>query len=401
MSALGKGGIRPKAMLLLAAQMASQMGDAGFTVLLLWAVLERTNDKMVVGAAAALNYLPILLFSMVGGMAADRLPRRGLMVGSDALRALLCFSLPLCALAGWDTPWVLAAAGFGLFTASAFFGPARDAYIPFLAKGGDLTATNALIQLSMPVGWLFGPAIVAALLPIASTAKLFSVVGGLFALSALLLLLLPREPVTPRGEKSSAVREFFAGLAACKEDSRLLWLLAITAVDNLFIMGPAVVGTPLLVKEVLGGTGSSYAILEALLALGVFVGIPLTTWLGKRVGQGKILILGIFLDGVTYLPLAFAGELWIVGVAIAFHGISIPLITVTRTSLVQRIAPPEMLGRIFALLQITVLGFTAISSGLTGWIATTVSVPVIFGVISICAALCAPLAWSSKRFREA
>jgi MFS family permease len=387
-------------LVLLGAQIASQMGDAGFTVLLLWAVLERTSDARIVGAAAALNYLPILLFGMAGGLAADRLPRRGLMVASDGIRAALCISLPFLAAAGWDSPWIFAAAGFGLFTASAFFGPARDATIPFLAGKADLAAANAVIQVSVPCGWLFGPALCAALLPFASPVTLFAGMGGLFALSVLLLRFLPAEPVqTPsvRGT-TPAILE---GLVVCFRDARLGWLLVITAADNLFIMGPAIVGTPLFVKEVLGGSGSAYAIMEALLALGVFAGLPLTAWLNRRMGRGKVLILGIFLDGITYLPLLWVESLSVAGLAVGLHGISIPLITVTRTSLVQEVAPPESLGRVFALIQITVLGFTAISSGLTGWAASRVPVPVIFGVIAVAAALCGPAAWLSRKFREA
>jgi MFS family permease len=190
-------------------------------------------------------------------------------------------------------------------------------------------------------------------------------------------------------------------LAVCFRDARLGWLLVITAADNLFIMGPAVVGTPLFVKQVLDGSGSAYAVLEALLALGVFAGLPLTAWLNRRTGRGKVLILGIFLDGITYLPLLWVHSLWAAGLAVCFHGISIPLITVTRTSLVQEVAPPASLGRVFALIQITVLGFTAISSGLTGLAASRVPVPLIFGAIAVAAALCGPAAWLSRKFREA
>lgn len=387
-------------LMLLGAQIASQMGDAGFTVLLLWAVLERTADARIVGAAAALNYLPILLFGMLGGLAADRLPRRGLMIASDSVRAVLCFALPPLALAGWDSPWVLAAAGFGLFTASAFFGPARDATIPYLARGADLASANAVIQVSVPCGWLFGPALCASLLPFASPVTLFAGMGALFALSALLLRFLPAEPVQPHATQagSSALLE---GLRACLSDARLGWLLVITAVDNLFIMGPAIVGTPLFVKQVLNGSGSAYALMEALLALGVFAGLPLTAWLNARVGRGKVLILGIFLDGITYFPLLWVKSIWAAGLAVGLHGISIPLITVTRTSLVQEVAPPASLGRVFALIQVTVLGFTAISSGLTGAVAAHVPVPTIFGVIAVCAALCGPAACLSQKFREA
>ncbi len=388
-------------MALVWAQMASQMGDAAFSVLLIWAVVERTESKFVVGAVAMLNYLPILLFGMAGGVAADRLPRRGLMIASDAARASICVLLVIAGWMGIATPWVLAAAGFGLFTASAFFNPARDAYIPSLAEDRDLVKANSLIQTSVQVGWLFGPALCAAFLKWMPAVQLFACAGALFLVSVFFLLGLRRTAAAERRPASSGAAQLFEGISVAWGDVRLRWLMVITAVDNLFIMGPAIVGTPLLVKNVLHGSGQSYAMMEALLALGVFAGLPITIWLNRRAGQGRIIIAGIFLDGITYLPLLWAGNLWSAGVAVALHGISIPLITVTRTSLVQRIAPPLQLGRVFALINITVLGFTAISSGLTGLVATALPVNVIFGVIAVAAALCGPIAWTSRKFREA
>jgi len=386
---------------LLWAQMASQMGDAAFSVLLLWAVLERTDSRLVLGAAATLNYLPILLFGMVGGLAADRLPRRGLMIASDALRALLCLGLPLLGLAGLVNPWVLASAGFLLFTASAFFSPARDAYIPSLVSERDLVVANSTIQTSVPIGWLVGPALCLVFLKWVAPVPLFALVGALFLLSVFFLVRLAPQPMPEGAAPASGFGEVFRGLAIAWKDVRLRWLLVITAADNLFIMGPAVVGTPLLVKDHLGGSGAHYALMEALLALGALVGLPLTLALSRRMGQGRLIILGIILDGLTYLPLLWVTSLWGAGLAIALHGVSIPMITVTRASLIQRLAPPEALGRIFALVNITVLGFTALSSGLTGVIATQVPVNVIFGVIAVAAAMCGPAAWMSRRFREA
>ncbi len=391
----------PGVLALLWAQMASQMGDAAFSVLLLWAVLELSGSRLVLGAAATLNYLPVLLFGMAGGLAADRLARRGLMIASDGARAAICFALPLLGLAGWINPWILASAGFLLFTASAFFNPARDAYIPWLAGKERLVAANSLIQTSVPVGWLFGPALCSALLKWVRPVTLFAAVGALFGVSVLFLLRLAPQPPPERSSGAPPLAELFAGLRTAWSDVRLRWLVLITAVDNLFIMGPAVVGTPLLVRDRLGGSGADYALVEALLAAGVFAGLPLTLWLNRRAGQGKLLIAGIFLDGITYLPLLWTTRLWSAGLWVALHGLSIPLITVTRTSLVQRVAPPEQLGRLFALLNITVLGLTALSSGLTGLIATVLPVNVLFGIIAVGAALCGPLAWTSRRFREA
>jgi MFS family permease len=386
--------------LLLFAQVASQMGDAAFCVLLLWAALGMTEDKAIVGAVAMFNYLPILLFGMVGGLAADRFPRRGLMVASDGARAAIALSVPILGTLGLLGPWTLAAAGFCLFTASAFFNPARDAYIPSLVAREDLPRANALVQVSVPMGWLFGPALCSAFLPWLSPVSLVGGVGLLFLVSVAFLMGLPGVP-SARKEGARPAKAIFEGLVVAWRDVRLRWLLVITAADNLLIMGPAIVGTPILVKARYGGTGSGYALMEAALAVGVFAGLPLTSWLNRRVGQGRLLIVGIFLDGITYLPLLWIDHLWAAGITIALHGVSIPLITVTRASLVQRIAPPEQLGRVFALIGITVLGLTAASSGLTGLAATLLPMNIIFGIIAVGAALCGPAAWFSRGFRDA
>lgn len=385
---------------LLAAQLASQMGDAAFAVLLLWAVLRMTSSELIVGAVAMLNYLPVLLFGMVGGLAADRLPRRGIMIASDATRAAVAVALPLFAATGALTPWVLATGGFLLFTASAFFNPARDACIPSLVAPAELLSANAVIQISVPFGWLFGPALCSLLLGWLDAVTLLAVVGALFLVSVAFLLRLPPVAVT-HNQREPVGRALLDGLAAAGRDVRLRWLLVITAVDNLFIMGPAVVGTPLLVTRVLHGGGRAYALIEALLAVGVFAGLPLTFLLNRRFGQGKILIAGIFLDGVTYLPLLWTTSVAGAAVAVAFHGVAIPMITVTRSTLVQRITPPGQLGRVFAMISITVVGLTAISSGLTGVVAGRVPINVVFGVIAVAAALCGPAAWLSRAFREA
>ena len=385
---------------LLWAQVASQVGDASFAVLIIWAVLQMTDSRAVVGAVATLNYLPVLLFGMIGGLAADRLPRRGIMIASDAARSAVALSVPVLAYAGLGGPWMLAAAGFLLFTASAFFNPARDAYIPSLVDSKDLVAANALVQMSLPAGWLFGPALCSLFLKWIEPVPLLCGVGLLFLVCVAFLLRLPPAPAAAR-ERVPPAKAIFEGLAVSWKDVRLRWLMLITAVDNLFIMGPAVVGTPILVKDVLKSQGQVYALMEALMALGVFAGLPLTARLNKRFSQGRILIAGIALDGITYLPLLWTKSVWGAGLAIALHGLSIPMITVTRSSLIQRIAPPGQMGRVFALISMMVFGLTAVSSGLTGLCATIVPVNIIFGVIAVLAALTGLSALFSREFRKA
>ena len=385
---------------LLAAQVASQMGDASFVILLLWVVIEIGGSKTMVGNVAALNYMPILAFGMLGGVAADRFSKRKILAISDLVRAAIALAVPISAGLFPLNPAVLAAAGFCLYSASAFFGPARDSYIPQLVEKGDLVAANTAVQLSVPAGFLLGPTAISALMKWSPAVELFAFSGALFLVSVLFIVGLPESPSLQKREVSG-FREISEGLALGWRDRRLRWLLIITAVDNLFIMGPAIVGTPIFVKEVLHEGDSVYALTEAMYATGMFLGLPLSLWLNRRFGQGKVLIAAIFIDGITYMPFAWLRSVGAMNATIIFHAVAIPMITVTRTSMIQRIVPGVSLGKIFGMISITVVGLTGISSALTGWVAEYYSVPQIYFAISILASLCAPVAMLSRDFREA
>ena len=106
------------------------------------------------------------------------------------------------------------------------------------------------------------------------------------------------------------------------------------------------------------------------------------------------------MDGLTYVPLLWCRSLaFLLGVSFV-HALAIPMILIPRTTLVQSHVPPRLRGRVFALVNVVVLGTTAVSSGLTGLALDKVTAPVLFGWIGSLAALTGLLGFLSPRLRR-
>jgi predicted MFS family arabinose efflux permease len=165
-------------------------------------------------------------------------------------------------------------------------------------------------------------------------------------------------------------------------------------------MGPAIVGVPIFVKEVLNEGAASYAIVESSYGLGMLLGTVIINILNKRLTTGKLLLLGMIFDGVTYSILYWTGSLELMIILISFHAIGIPFIVVSRTSLVQKWVEDEKLGRVFSLVNMAVVGMTALTTGLTGFIAEFISIESVFLVFGIVGTLCGVVGWFYKDLRE-
>ena len=383
-------------------QVVSQIGDSVYMIALMWLVLELTGSKASMGTVAALAHLPILLFGLMGGVAADLYNRRKVMLAADALRALVVLALPVMMLRGQASMGVIYGATFALSIGVVFFNPARDAIVPELVPADKLIKANSLIQSSHFAAMLLGPAVAAVLLTAVDLVHLFFIDAATFAISFIAIMLIPyaaprREQHKDRGSPLNHLRD---ALGYVMKNRRLRFLLILTAINNFFIMGPAIVGTPVFVKEILKKEVTHYALVESALGLGMILGAILINLVAKRVGKGKLLLLGILFDGITYALLYYGDSTAFLAGMIAFHALGIPFIIVCRTALVQEWVPRDMQGRIFGLVGTAVVGTTAVSCGVVGLLAETIPVNVIFGIFGSLATLCGVVGFCYPKLRN-
>ncbi len=332
----------------------------------------------------------------------DRWNRRLVLAGADAARAAL---LGLCAFlyfqGALNAP-ILTAIAFGVATAAVLFYPARDAMLPELVPRERLNRANAFVQLSQQGAFFAGPMVAGYLIKRFGVGSAFPT-GVLFFLASLVALLLLRGAGAAHRvgrEPIGLAQDFRSGLAAIASDRTLVLLLTLTALDNLFIMGPAIVGTAVMVRDTLHADASAFALVEATYGVAMILGSLTIGRLGARIGYGRLLLIGITFDGLTYVPLLFCRTLPFLVAFSFFHAFFIPTITIPRTTLVQQMVSSRMQGRVFALVNVVVMGTTAVSSGLAGLALDRMTAPVLFGWIGCLAAATGLLGFRSGRLRR-
>ena len=169
-------------------QMASGAGDALIPVALAFAVLSVNRSATALGGVLAAFTLTRVVFTLVGGVVADRLPRRAVMLACDAVRAVVeAFTAAMLFTHHMTLPlFFITGAIFG--AASAFFGPAADGLIPQTVSAENLRPANALLGISKNALNIFGPAVSGALVALAGTGWVFAIDSGSFVVSAFFLL---------------------------------------------------------------------------------------------------------------------------------------------------------------------------------------------------------------------
>jgi len=365
----------------------SHAGDAVFMIALPWLMLDITGSKSLTSLVSMSAYLPAVLFGLFAGVVVDRYNRKWIMIYSDILRALLVAVIPLSLIYGFISPLLIGAITFSLSTFSAFFYPARDSLIPHIVTAEELPAANSAISVSGQMSHLLGPLFAGIGISIFGLRHLFTADAISFLFSILLISLIvgPARKLTieKHPPKWQGIVE---GLTYVNSHKGLRLLLILTFVNNIFIMGPAIIGLPVFVREVLTSDFGVLAKLEVAMAAGMIVGSFVFWKAEKNISPISILLFGIVMDGVTYTLLFFADTSFIAILVLIIHGIGIPLITVSRTTIIQAVVPDEFRGRLFSMIYMAVMGTTAISVGLTGFILEFIGADSLFLLIGVGAA---------------
>ncbi len=391
-----------------AGQVISQTGSSIFRIALLWLVLELTGSKATAGFIMMLGSLPSLLLGPYSGALVDKLDRRRTMLVSDLGRAGLVMVIPLLFLVGGLVPWVLGLLTFAIASFNTLYLPARDTLVGQLVEPRDRLAANTMIQTSWQYAILLGPPIAAGALIWISQAHLFVLDAASYGVSFLFIY---RIGASVGGFRRPRLVEFArvlaggwadtrAGLKYVSGEPRLRALLLVTAAANFFLMGPAMLGAPIFVKEVLGLGLESFAFVSIATAIGMIASTLLLRRFGRGLANSRLLLWGIILDGLTFVPMLWVGSLPGMFVVMMVHAMAIPLIMVCRTTVIQNIVPTNMQGRVFSLISAAVFGFMSLSTALTGVLAEYLPISYIYAGAGVLAASTGAIGWLLGGFKN-
>ena len=386
--------------LLWSAQTISQAGDSIYQLALLWLVLDMTNSSIITGIVAMSAYLPALIFGLYAGVFSDRFNRLHLMIFSNGGQAIVVLMIPLFLWYGYDNVWMICGLAFIRSCFNTFFQPAFNSFIPMLFPSNRLVRINTILATSGQLAWMMGPFLAGILLTMVSLPSLFLVDSISFLIGIGLLLFIKKPTHIQSVENHSHWVELKRGLLYLYKNKPIFWMMNITFINNLCIMGPAIVGLPILVRNTLDGSASDFAFVEGSMAVGALFGSFLVSKLNGKILNGKIWGIGLFLDGITYTLIYWVSSVEMAMVMLFFHGIGIPLIMVSRTSIIQVHNPNKFHGRLFSIVHLGVVGTTAISAGLVGIITSIISVKLLFIGIGIGAAFCGIIALSLPSIRN-
>jgi MFS family permease len=248
--------------LLFVGQSVSLVGDGMLMVALAFAVLDLTGSVSDLGFALAASRAPLVVAVLVGGVVADRLPRRAVMVGADLVRLAALAASSSLLIVGDARLWELLALQAVVGTAGGFFYPASTGLLPLTVRAESLQQANALRGLSQSLGAIVGPALAGVLVAAAGPGWALAADAASFGVSAGSLALL-RLPPHVRLARQRFIRDLSDGWREFRART-WVWLEVVVAgaCGNVFTAAFTALG-PAIAKSHLGGAGAWAAVLAA------------------------------------------------------------------------------------------------------------------------------------------
>jgi len=358
----------------LVATVLSALGDSANYILLSWFIVDVTGSEGTLGTALLCMSIPRLFFMLIGGVTADRINRKYILIFSALARGLVLGTFSLV-LGKGNTPFVmrtiyLMATLFGIV--DAFFWPARDSMIPQVVPKGQLAAANSVIQTAQQISTVVGPLLASLLLHLANYPVRFLTTAAVFLGSAMLLAILRLDPAS-NGEKtvdegkSSVLQDLSAGIRYVLTIRPITLIMVIAFFMNILAMGPLSIGIPVLVKN-LGWSGSAFGYLEGAVGIGAIIG-GIITGLAKGF-RGHYRILAIFIAGMGsgIAATGFMHNLEFGITAMLVVGMMMTMVSIPIFTYMQTVSDREMLGRVMSLFSLTSMGLGPVSYAATSFI---------------------------------
>jgi predicted MFS family arabinose efflux permease len=385
----------PQFRLLWLGRATSALGDALIPVALAFAVIEETGSATDLGLVLAAYTVSRVALIVVGGVWADRLPRRAVMLGADLVRVFSQALLGALLIADAAEIWHLAVGGAVAGGAHAFFGPASTAFVPSTVSPARLQQANALIAMTWSGANVLGPAVSGLLVAAVGPGWVFVIDAGTFAASAAFLFAM-RVPEGVVEERQPFLREVAGGVGEIARRSWLAVSLASFALANVTIATYLVLG-PLVAERALDGARD-----WGLAVAGGAVGGVLGGVLAARYEPERPLFFGNLVMLIQpALLLALIPPLPVLGLAaaaaLAFGAIS--FFNALWQTVLQEEVPPSMLSRVSALDAMVSFVFMPLGFAIAGPLAAEIGIDATLAAAAVlsAAAVLLPLCFPSVR----
>lgn len=348
------------------AQIVSVTGNWMQSIAQMWLVLHLTGSGFALGITAALQFTPILLFGTWGGLLADRIDKRKLLMVTQSAAGLVALVLAGLTLGGVVQLWMVYVLALALGMVNVFDNPARQSFVPEMVGKDQLVNAVGLNSAVFTLARVIGPAIAGVLIAAVGTGWCF-LYNGLSYFPVVFALLLMRPWELHRGRPTPRARgQIRAGIRYAWNRPELRFPLLLMLVVGTLAFNFSVL-MPLMARFVFNSGASTFGLLMSFMGAGAFVGALVSA--NRARPSHRLLAFAGIAFGALLIGAALAPTLLIELAVLLPLGAAMITFQATANSLLQLNSDPAFRGRVMALYVMVFLGSTPIGGPIVGWVA--------------------------------
>lgn len=353
--------------LFLAGQGVSIVGTWMQTTAQAWLVLTLTNSPFRLGAISALQWLPVMVLSVVGGAVADRMPKRRLLMMTQTVLMMQAFVLGVLSWLDLVRYWHVAVLAGLLGVVTSFDLPARQAFFVDMVVRENVMNAIALNSALVNVGRVLGPAISGLVIARTGVAAAF-LINGLSFVAVIAALAAMRVKPPARVPPRPLVGHIKEGVAYVRATPSILTVMALVAAISTFALNFSNVLVPVLAHAILGGSAHTFGLLMSALGAGSFAGaVSLAATSGRGPERGVIVAGGTVVTTMV-LALGLVRSFPQAAALLFVAGFAMIVFSATANAYVQARVPDPLLGRVMSIYSVLWAGVTPVGALLSGGI---------------------------------
>jgi MFS family permease len=346
-----------------------------------WLIYQLSHSATLLAVDQFLAGLPIFMFSLLGGVIADRIERRRVLLASQYIQMLSAGILTYLVATGQVRVWEILCLSFLSGFAQAFGGPAYSALIPTLVPREDMPNAIALNSIQFNLAVTVGPALAGQALAKLGDAWCFGLNAASF-LAPIISLFIIKTRFLPPKTGESILMSLKKGIKFARRQPAMESLIVL-AFCMTFLAMPIRTYIPVFVKDIFRKGPETYGNLMSLMGLGSICGSLIIAWAGNVTGKGRVALGGMMVLGIGISVFAVSKMLPLSGAMLVVVGGAMMAVFAMVNSLVQLITTDEMRGRVMRLYNFAFRGGMPMGNLLSGWLVGIFSAPLVVGVNGI------------------
>jgi predicted MFS family arabinose efflux permease len=343
-----------------------------------WLIYRLSHSAFLLALDQFLGGIPIFLFTLIGGVVADRMERRKVLLMSQYVQMASATVLTILVATGLTHVWPILCLSFVSGLAQAFGGPAYSALIPTLVDREDMPNAIALNSIQFNLAVTVGPALAGQALAKLGEKWCFGL-NALSFLAPVISLLLITNRFLPKPSTESIFDSLKQGIKFVRKQGSMEALTVLAFCMTALAM-PMRTYIPVFVKDIFHRGPETYGNLLSAMGIGSIFGSLLMAGLGNLKHKGRFAITMLICLGAAISAFAFSKHLPLSYVVLVIVGASMMAVFATVTSLVQLITTNEMRGRVMSVYNCAFRGGMPMGNLLSGWLVPMFGAPLILGV---------------------